>query len=74
MIAFLQVYEKQITETKSRKQVEISEIDGKLQEEYEARLQDGLAELREQYEDQLRNNRAEIEVMYDTKVRTIHLY
>merc|ERR1711970_1583088 len=40
-----QMHEQEITETKKRKTTEISEIDGRLQEQYEARLQGALQEL-----------------------------
>lgn len=66
---FPQVYEQEITETKKRKQVEISELDGRLQVEYEAKLTEALKDLRDQYEEQLRNNRSEVEYLYETKVR-----
>ena len=62
------MYEQEITETKVRKKTEISEIDGRLQEQYEARLQGALQELRENYEEQLKNNRIEVESIYETKV------
>lgn len=62
------VYEQEITETKKRRQVEVSELDGRLQDEYEARLQDALKELRDQYEEQLKNNRTEVEYLYETKI------
>lgn len=65
------MYEQEVTETKKRKQIEISELDGKLQVEYEAKLKDSLRELRDDYEDQLKNNRAEVEELYETKVRSI---
>lgn len=63
-----QMYEQEITETKVRKKTEISEIDGRLQEQYEARLQGALQELRENYEEQLKNNRIEVESIYETKI------
>ncbi|XP_064122828.1 lamin Dm0-like isoform X3 [Macrobrachium nipponense] len=63
-----QVYEQEITESKKRRQVEVSEIDGRLQVEYEAKLHEALKELREQYEEQLRNNRTEVEYLYETKI------
>lgn len=66
-----QVYEQEITETKKRRQVEMSEIDGRLQVEYEAKLQDALRELREQYEEQLKNNRSEIEDLYERKIEEL---
>jgi lamin B len=48
--------------------VEISEIDGRLTEQYEAKLQQSLQELRDQYEAQMRANREEIELLYENKV------
>ncbi|KAK3892515.1 hypothetical protein Pcinc_003640 [Petrolisthes cinctipes] len=66
-----QVYEQEVTETKKRKHVELSEIDGRLQSEYEAKLADALKELREQYEEQLLNNRNEVEILYETKIEEL---
>merc|ERR1712176_1507182 len=43
----LQLLEKELVEVKNRKTIEIEQIDGKLQEEYEDRLQKALEELRE---------------------------
>merc|ERR1711970_306770 len=63
-----QMHEQEITETKKRKTTEISEIDGRLQEQYEARLQGALQELRENYEEQLKNNRMEVENIYETRI------
>jgi len=63
-----QMHEQEITESKKRKTTEISEIDGRLQEQYEARLQGALQELRENYEEQLKNNRIEVETIYETKI------
>ncbi|XP_037794519.1 lamin Dm0-like isoform X1 [Penaeus monodon] len=67
-----QVYEQEITETKKRKQVEISELDGRLQVEYEAKLTEALKDLRDQYEEQLRNNRSEVEYLYETKIEELN--
>lgn len=53
------------------KQVEISEIDGRLAEQYEAKLQQSLQELRDQYEAQMRANRDEMEVLYENKIKTL---
>ena len=55
-------------ETRTKRQVEISEIDGRLSEEYEAKLQQSLQELRDQYEEQMQANRVEIEYLYESKV------
>jgi len=63
-----QIHQKEMTETRTRKQVEITEIDGRLHEQYEQKLADTLRELREQYEDQMRSNRDEIEVIYESKL------
>jgi len=62
------MHEQEITESRSKKTTEISEIDGRLQEQYEARLQGALQELRENYEEQLKNNRIEVESIYETKI------
>lgn len=66
-----QVHQQELTETKSRRQVEISEIDGILSEQYEAKLQQTLQELRDQYDSQLRGNREEISELYDTRIRDL---
>lgn len=50
--------------------MEISEIDGRLAQQYEAKLQQSLQELREQQEAHVRANREELETRYDSKVST----
>lgn len=66
-----QIHSQEINETRSRRQVEISEIDGRLCEQYEAKLQQSLQELREQYEGQMRGNRDEIEMLYENKIKNL---
>ncbi|XP_012254254.1 lamin-C-like isoform X2 [Athalia rosae] len=66
-----QVYQQELTETRTRRQVEISEIDGRLAEQYEAKLQQSLQELRDQYEAQMRVNRDEIEMLYENKIKNL---
>jgi len=66
-----QVHSQELSETRQRRQVEISEIDGRLYEEYEAKLQKSLQELRDQYESQIRSNRDEIEMLYDNKCKNL---
>uniref|UniRef100_U5EN31 Putative nuclear envelope protein lamin intermediate filament superfamily n=1 Tax=Corethrella appendiculata TaxID=1370023 RepID=U5EN31_9DIPT len=66
-----QVHSQELSETKSRRQVEISEIDGLLSEQYEAKLQQTLQELRDQYDLQLRANREEISELYDLRIRDL---
>lgn len=64
-----QVFQQELSESRSRRQVEISEIDGRLTEQYEAKLQQSLHELRDQYENQMRGNREEIEGLYENKIK-----
>lgn len=60
-----------MTETRTRRQIELSEIDGRLAEQYEAKLQQALQELRDQYEAQMANNRQEIELLYESKIKNL---
>merc|ERR1712141_10297 len=53
----LQLLEKELHDVKIRKTVEIEEMDGKLQEEYEDRLQKALEELREVYDSKMKQSR-----------------
>uniref|UniRef100_A0A1A9WHW3 LTD domain-containing protein n=1 Tax=Glossina brevipalpis TaxID=37001 RepID=A0A1A9WHW3_9MUSC len=66
-----QVHVQELTETRSRRQVEISELDGRLSKEYEARLQQSLQELRDQYETQMKTNREEIVLLYDNEIKNL---
>ena len=66
-----QLLEQQLNESKVRRQIEISEIDGKLNEKYEEKLQQSLAELRESYEKQMSENQAEFNRVYDTKLKNL---
>lgn len=65
------MYQQQLTETRTRRQVEISELDGRLAEKYEAKLQEALQDLRDQYESQMANNRQEIELLYEQKIKNL---
>ncbi|XP_038207654.1 lamin-C isoform X1 [Zerene cesonia] len=62
-----QVFQQELQETRTRRQVEISEIDGRLAQQYEAKLQQSLQELREQQEANIKANRDEIEALYENK-------
>lgn len=66
-----QVFQQQLTETRSKRQIDISEIDGRLSEQYEAKLQQALQDLRDQYESQMATNRGEIEMLYENKIKTL---
>lgn len=68
---YFQIYQQQLTETRTRRQIELSEIDGRLSEQYEAKLQQALQELRDQYETQMANNRQEIEHLYESKIKNL---
>merc|ERR1711997_703292 len=67
----IQLLEQQLTEVKTRKDVEITEIDSKLQEEYEDRLQKALNELREVYDKQMAQNRDDFSKLYETRVQEL---
>jgi len=60
--------EQQINETRMRKQIEIEEIDGAVQEKYEEKLQASLLELRDTYEQQMSENRSGFSAVYDKKI------
>ncbi|XP_055857814.1 lamin-C [Episyrphus balteatus] len=66
-----QIHSQELTETRSRRQVEISEIDGRLSQQYEAKLQQSLQELRDQYEQQMQANRNDIILLYDNKAKNL---
>ncbi|XP_076278341.1 lamin-C isoform X2 [Lasioglossum baleicum] len=66
-----QIYQQELTETRTKRQIEISEIDGRLAEQYEAKFQNSLQELRDQYEGQMRVNREEIELLYENKIKNL---
>lgn len=58
-----------LLQVKTRKEIEIHEMDGKLQEEYEDRLKKALEELREVYDKQMQQNRDDFAKLYDNRVR-----
>lgn len=68
MFLYLQMYQQQLIETRTKRQVEISEIDGRLTQEYEEKLYASLQEIRDQYEADLKNNKEEIKLLYEEKV------
>jgi len=67
----MSVLEKELVEVKTRKEIEINEMDGKLQEEYEDRLQKALEELREVYDKQMQGSREDFAKLYDDRVRDL---
>merc|ERR1719443_373998 len=67
----MQLLEKQLQEVKNRKEIEITERDGKLQEEYEDRLQKALEELREVYDTKMKQSREDFEKIYEDRVKDL---
>merc|ERR1711913_69568 len=63
--------ERKLQTVKSRKQIEINEISGKLEKEYEDRVQRMLNELRNVYENQMKQNREEFTKKYESKVSVL---
>jgi len=63
--------EQKLQAVKSRKQIEINEISGKLEREYEDRVQKMLNELRNVYENQMKQNREEFTKKYESKVSVL---
>lgn len=64
-----QIHSQELNDTRKRTTVEISEIDGRLSEHYEAKLQKSLRDLRDQYEAQMRANRDEVDALYEAKMK-----
>ena len=60
-----------VFQVKHRKEIEINEMDGKLQEEYEDRLQKALEELREVYDKQMQQSRDDFSKLYDERVSKV---
>merc|ERR1719348_1761379 len=67
----IEVLENQLEEIRTRKEVEITEIDVKLQDEYEDKLQKALNDLREVYENQMEQNKADLSNLYDSRVNDL---
>jgi len=65
------ILEQRLNETRVRKQLEISEIDGRLNEEYERKMQAQLNELRDSFEDEARRNKEEFVRVYDEKLSNL---
>lgn len=64
-----QIHSQELNDTRKRTMIEVSEIDGRLSEQYEAKLQKSLRELRDQYEAQMRANREEVDALYEAKIK-----
>merc|ERR1712045_994247 len=62
------ILEQQLNETRTRKQIEIEEVDSRVSTEYEQKLQSSLQELRDAYEQQMAENKAGFSAVYDKKI------
>jgi len=67
----IQLLEQQLEEVKTRKEIEITEMDGKIQEEYEDRLQKALNELREVYDKKMAQSREDFVKLYESRVNDL---
>ena len=67
----LSLLEKELTEVRTRKEIEIHEMDGKLQSEYEDRLQKALQELRDVYDKKMQQSSEDFAKLYDERVRDL---
>jgi len=63
-----QQYEERMEEVRTRRTVELQEVGGRLQQEYEMKLQQSIQELRVEYDAQLNSNKAELDNLYEQKV------
>ncbi|GBO35551.1 Lamin-C, partial [Araneus ventricosus] len=62
------IHEKELSDSRIFKTVEISTIDSSIREDYDQKLADSLRELRDQYESQMKLNSEEIVSMYERKL------
>jgi len=65
------ILEQQLNETRTRKQIEIEEVDSRVSSEYEQKLQSSLQELRDAYEQQMAENKAGFSAVYDKKIQDL---
>lgn len=55
-------------ESRIRTTTQLEEVDGRIEQEYEARLQDALREIRAQHDYDLQSVKVELETLYNNKV------
>ncbi|KAK0070284.1 lamin-B1 [Biomphalaria pfeifferi] len=66
-----QVYEQELEESRIRTSTQLEEVDGRIEQEYEARLQDALREIRAQHDGDLQAVKAELEQLYNNKIEAL---
>ena len=59
----------ELEESRIRTTTQIEEVDSRVEQEYEARLQDALREIRAQHDSDLQSVKVELETLYECKVR-----
>ena len=59
----------ELEESRIRTTTQMEEVDGRIEQEYEARLQDALREIRAQHDYDLQSVKVELESMYEGKVQ-----
>merc|ERR1719367_393670 len=65
------ILEQELSETRIKKQMEISEIDSRISDAYEKQMQQSIKELRDTYDKQLAENREEFGRVYDDKLNKL---
>ncbi len=63
----------ELNETRTRTEIQMEEVDGRVSRDYESRLAEALRQMREDYEYQIRTTREETEEVWLNKVRAIPL-
>ncbi|BFY98400.1 hypothetical protein BsWGS_01440 [Bradybaena similaris] len=66
-----QVYEQELEESRIRTTTTLEEADGRIEQEYEARLQDALREIRAQHDYDLQSVKVELETLYENKIEDL---
>ena len=59
----------ELNESRVRMSVSMEEVDGRLQQEYEGKLEEALRHMREENDEQIRMTREETESVFNAKVR-----
>ena len=64
----------ELNETRTRTEITMEEVDGRLSRDYENRLAEALKQMREDYEYQIRSTREETEIVWLNKVNNYIIY
>lgn len=66
-----QVYEQELEESRVRTTTQMEEVDSRVEQEYETRLQDALREIRAQHDYDLQSVKVELEGLYENKMEDL---